>query len=386
MHGRSLTAALALLAALPYGRALAQDSDYPNRIVTIVAPSAPGGLYSLFARILGNKLEQRLGRSFVVENRPGASSVVGALAVARAPPDGYTLMIASGATMAVNVSLHRKLPYDPAGDFVPIALIARVPEVVVVTAALPVRSLADLVALAKTRPLTFASAGPGTAQHLEGEMLKSALGLDMLHVPYKGALPALNDVVGGHVATMFTPIPNALPLIGSGKVRAIGLATSARVEALPDVPSLAAVGVPGFEAGGWFMLVAPAGTPKPVIDRLHAELRAIVAEPEVRQELVRQGLIPVDTPSSDDLRTFVRDEIAYWDRTLHKIGLAGSMEKSMVARTRRLLMGLGFGLIVGMAPASRAEDYPSKPVKIIVSLAPGGLADMFARLRGQHMS
>ncbi len=317
---------VALLLALAPARALAQDSGYPDRIVTIVAPSAPGGLYSLFARILGSRLEQRLGRSFVVENRPGASSVVGALAVARAVPDGYTLMIASGATMAVNVTLHRKLPYDPAVDFVPIALIARVPEVLVVSAALPVRSLADLVALAKTRPLTFASAGPGTAQHLEGEMLKSALGLDMLHVPYKGALPALNDVVGGHVAMMFTPIPNALPLIGAGKVRAIGLATSERVEALPDVPALADIGVPGFEAGGWFMLVAPAATPRPIVDRLHAELRAIAADPDVRAEFVRQGLIPVDTPSPDDLKTFVRREIADWDRVLHAIGLAGSME------------------------------------------------------------
>src|SRR5712671_5097869 len=209
MNGRSLTVALALLAALACCRAGAQDSDYPNRIVTIVAPSAPGGLYSLFGRILGTRLEQRLGRSFVVENRPGASSVVGALAVARAVPDGYTLMIASGATLAVNVTLHRQLPYDPVADFVPIALIARVPEVLVVNPALPVRSLADLAALAKgppPRPLTFASAGPGTAQHLEGEMLKQALGLDMTHVPYKGALPALNDVMGGHVTMMFTPI------------------------------------------------------------------------------------------------------------------------------------------------------------------------------------
>jgi tripartite-type tricarboxylate transporter receptor subunit TctC len=235
-------------------------------------------------------------------------------------------MIASGATMAVNVTLHRKLPYDPATDFVPIALIARVPEVLVVNAALPVRSLADLVALAKTRPLSFASAGPGTAQHLEGEMLKRALGLDMLHVPYKGALPALNDVVGGHVAMMFTPIPNALPLIGSDKVRAIGLATSERVEALPDVPPLAAIGAPGFEAGGWFMLVAPAATPRLIIDRLYAELRAIMADPAVREEFVRQGLIPVATPSPDELRLFVRREVAYWDRTLHNIGLAGSME------------------------------------------------------------
>jgi tripartite-type tricarboxylate transporter receptor subunit TctC len=323
MDRRSLSVALALLAALWCDCALAQGFDYPNRMVTIVAPSAPGGLYSLFARILGNKLEQRLGKSFVVENRPGASSVVGALAVARAVPDGYTLMIASGATMAVNVTLHRKLPYDPAEDFVPIALIARVPEVLVVSAALPVRSLADLVAFAKTRPLTFASAGPGTAQHLEGEMLKQALGLDMTHVPYKGALPALNDVMGGHVTMMFTPIANALSMIQAGKVRAIGLADRDRVEALPDVAPLADIGVPGFEARGWFMLVAPAATPAPIVARLHAEVRAVLADPELRAQFIRQGLIPVETPSPEELKSFVREQIAYWDHTLHKIGLAG---------------------------------------------------------------
>ncbi|HEY2137974.1 MAG TPA: tripartite tricarboxylate transporter substrate-binding protein, partial [Xanthobacteraceae bacterium] len=191
---------------------------------------------------------------------------------------------------------------------------------------LPVRTLTDLVARAAEHPLTFASAGPGTAQHLEGEMLRHALGIDMLHVPYKGALPALNDVLGGHVAMMFTPIPNALPLIGAGKLRAIGLATRERVEALPDVPPLADIGVAGFEAGGWFMLVAPAATPQPVVERLHAELRAILADPTLRQDFVRQGLIPVDTPSPDALKLFVRDQIAYWDRTLHAIGLAGSME------------------------------------------------------------
>ncbi len=296
---------------------------YPERNVTIVAPSAPGGLYSLFARILGHGLEERLGRTFVVENRPGAASVVGAVAVAHAAPDGYTLMIASGATMAVNVTLHRQLPYDPRTDFVPIALIARVPEVLVVNPALPVHTLADLTALAKTQPLTFASAGPGTAQHLEGEMLKSALHLDMTHVPYKGALPALNDVVGGHVSMMFSPVANALSMIEAGKVRAIGLATRTRVAALPGVAPLAEVGVPGFEASGWFMLVAPAATPAPIVARLHQETRAILADPKLRAQFVAQGLIPVDTPSPDELKAFVREQIAYWDRTLHRIGLAG---------------------------------------------------------------
>jgi tripartite-type tricarboxylate transporter receptor subunit TctC len=318
-HSLAVALTLVVLAA---GRAGAQ-AEYPDRIVTIVAPSAPGGLYSLFARILGSRLEQRLGRPFVVENRPGAASVIGAQLVARAAPDGYTLMIASGATMAVNVTLHKQLPYDPVADFVPIALIARVPEVLVVNPALPVYSLADLAALAKTQPLTFASAGPGTAQHLEGEMLRQVLGLDMTHVPYKGALPALNDVIGGHVTMMFSPVANALSMIAAGKVRAIGLAARERVEALPAVPPLAEIGAPGFEASGWFMLVAPAATPRPIIDRLHAETRTILAEPELRAQFVRQGLIPVDTPPPDQLEAFVREQIAYWDRTLHKIGLAG---------------------------------------------------------------
>jgi len=259
----------------------------------------------------------------VVENRPGAASVVGAQSVARAAPDGYTLMTASGATLAVNVTLHKHLPYDPVADFVPIALIARVPEVLVVNPALPVRSLADLAVLAKSQPLTFASAGPGTAQHIEGEMLRQALGLDMTHVPYKGALPALNDVMGGHVTMMFTPIANALSMIQAGKVRAIGVAAGARVEALPEVPPLAEIGAAGFEANGWFMLVAPAATPRAIVARLHDASRAILAEPELRAQFVRQGLIPVDTPSPDELKVFVREQIAYWDRTLHKIGLAG---------------------------------------------------------------
>jgi tripartite-type tricarboxylate transporter receptor subunit TctC len=276
----------------------------------------------LFARIIADRLEQRLRQTFLVENRPGAASVVGAATVARAPADGYTLMVASGATMAVNVTLHKALPYDPLADFVPIALIARVPEVLVVDPALPVRSLADLAALAKTRPLTFASAGSGTAQHLEGEMLKQALGLDMTHVPYKGALPALNDVVGGHVSMMFTPVANALSMIGTGRVRAIGLAARERVAALPDVAPLADLGLPQFDAAGWFMLVAPAATPRAVVDRLHAELREALAEPALRRQFGEQGLIPVDTPAPDALKGFVREQIGYWRDTLFRIGLA----------------------------------------------------------------
>jgi tripartite-type tricarboxylate transporter receptor subunit TctC len=311
-----------LLAALAHGPAPAAES-WPSRVVTIVAPSAPGGLYSLFARVLADRLAPRLGATFIVENRPGAASVVGAGLVAHAAADGYTLMVASGATLAVNVTLHRQLPYDAQRDFVPIALIARVPEVLVVDPALPVRTIADLKTLARTHPLTFASAGAGTMQHLEGEMLKRTLGLDMTHVPYKGALPAITDVAGGHVTMMFSPIPNALGLIQAGKVRAIGLAARKPVAALPGVASLAEVGAPGFETGAWFMLVAPAATPTPIVARLHDETRAILAEPKLRAQFVAQGLVPVETPTVDELKVFVREQIAYWDRTLHQIGLAG---------------------------------------------------------------
>jgi tripartite-type tricarboxylate transporter receptor subunit TctC len=324
---RSAVGGLVLLGVLcAVERAAAQTTDYPNRTVTIVAPSAPGGLYSLFARLLGSKLEQRLGKSFIVENRPGAGSIVGAVSVARAAPDGYTLMVATSTTMATNVTLRKTLPYDPATDFTPITLIARIPEVLVVNAALPVRSVADLVRLARDTPggLNFGSAGPGTSQHLGGEMLKSLLGIEMTHVPYKGMAPALNDIAGGHIAMMFTPVPIALPLIQAGKLRMIGVTTAQRIEPIPEVPPLAEIGVPGYEASSWFMLVAPARTPKEIIDRLHAELRDFTRDPEVRTELIGQGLLPVLSPPPDELKTFVQSEIVRLGKMVQQAGLAGS--------------------------------------------------------------
>jgi tripartite-type tricarboxylate transporter receptor subunit TctC len=314
---------VAALLALP---ATARAQDYPNRTVTIVAPAAAGGLYSVFARLLGMKLEQRLGKSFVVENRPGAGSVIGATSVARAAPDGYTLMVGNNTGLAVAVTLNKNLPYDPTVDFAPISLIASVPEVLVVPVNSPIRSVADLVRLAKEKPgsITFGSAGPGTAQHLEGEMLKHALGIEMTHIPYKGALPALNDVLAGHISMMFSPIANALPQIEAQKLRSLGIASNERFEALPDVPPLAEAGVPGFDAKAWFMLVAPGKTPKDVIDKLHAEVRAIVGDPEVRRELTRQGLIPLDSPPPEVLRDFVRAEVTHWSDVVRQAGLAGT--------------------------------------------------------------
>jgi tripartite-type tricarboxylate transporter receptor subunit TctC len=320
------TAAIGLLAfalAIPQARA----EDYPTHSVTIVAPSAPGGMYSILARLIGGKLEQRYGKSFIVENRPGASSVTGSMVVVRSPPDGYTLMVAASTTLATNVTLHKNLPYDPLTDFVPIALIALSPEVLLINAALPVHSIDDLIRLARTKPggLSFGSAGPGTGQHLNGEMLKSALEIEMRHIPYKGIQPALNDLAGGHIDMMSSPIPMALPLAQSGRVRMLGVTTKERVGAIPDVPPLAEIGVPGYNARTWFMLVAPAKTPRAIVDRLYADVRAALDEPDAREEFIqRQGLIPVHSPSPDELKGFVAGEIARLGDVVRKACLAGS--------------------------------------------------------------
>jgi len=322
--GRMVAVAAAVTAV--FGPVVAHSQDYPNRTVTIVAPAAPGGLYSLFARLVGTRLEQRFGKTFVVENRPGASSVVGATYVARANPDGYTLMVAASSTMATNVTLFKNLPYDPTVDLAPVALIARVPEVLVVNAALPVHSVADIARLAKATPggLHFGSAGPGTSQHLGGEMLKTALGVELTHVPYKGMQPAISDVAGGHIPMTFSPITIALPLIQAGKLRPIGLSMAQRVEALPDVPPLTEVGVKDFDAASWFMLVAPGKTPKDIIEKLHGELRVIGSDRDTRSEFVRLGLVPVESLPPDELKRFVASEIARWANVVRQAGLAGS--------------------------------------------------------------
>jgi tripartite-type tricarboxylate transporter receptor subunit TctC len=267
-----------------------------------------------------------LGKSFIVENRPGASSIVGIVSVMHSAPDGYTLIIANSTGLATNVTVHKSLPYNPTTDLAPVMLIARIPEVLVVNAALGVRSIADLVKLAKATPggLSFGSAGAGTGQHLDGEALKNALGIAMTHVPYKGVSPALNDVAGGHIPMMFSPIPLALPLIQAGKLTTIGVTTKDRVDALPDVPALAEIGVPGYDASTWFMLAAPGKTPKEIIDKLYGTLQGFSADADARQQFIKLGLMPVDSPPPEELKGFVKSEIARWAKVVTKAGLAGS--------------------------------------------------------------
>lgn len=315
-----------LLAALLAAATPAAAQDYPSRPVTIVAPAAPGGLYSLFARLIGAKLEQRFGKPFVIENRPGASSIVGVQSVIRAPHDGHTLIVMNNTGMAVNVSMVKGLPYDPRKDLVPVALIALIPEVLVVNAALPVRSLDDLGKLARQTPggLSYGSPGAGTGPHLSGVLLGSALGVPVTHVPYKGMSPAINDVAGGHIAFMFSPIPPAAPLAAAGKIRMLGVTSREPIEAIPDVPPLSQAGVKAFDAVSWFMLVAPAGTPGEIVERLHREALAAIGDAEMRTELTRLGLVPVRSPPPAELRRFIDDEIARWGDMVKKAGLAGS--------------------------------------------------------------
>ena len=325
MLRQAARAALAAVFWLACGLAVAAQ-DYPNRTVTIVAPSAPGGLYSLFARLLAHRLEQRLGQTFVVENRPGASSIVGSLSVIRSPHDGYTLMIANSTGLAVNPTIRKSLPYDPVKDFAPIAMLGRVPEVLVVNAALPVKTVADLAKLAKSTPggLSYSSAGAGTGQHLGGVLLASLLDVPMTHVPYKGMQPAINDVAGGHIPFMISPIPFALPLAQAGKLRMLGVTTAERVSLIPEVPSLAELGVTGFTAMNWWMLVAPNGTPQAVVDKLHAEVKALMTDTEAQQELLRLGIVPVASPPQGELKPFIATEIVRLGEIVKKAGLAAS--------------------------------------------------------------
>jgi tripartite-type tricarboxylate transporter receptor subunit TctC len=300
--------------------------DYPARTVTIVNPFAPGGGTDLLARMVAQNLEQRLGESVVVENKTGAGSIIAAVAVQKAPPDGYTLLMAPTPTMSVNVSLYKSLPYDPLGDFIPLALLAQTPFVLIVNPQLPVQSVADLIAYSKANPgkLTFASVGPGVPHHLYMEMLKSMTGIQATYVPYRGSLPALNDVVAGHVPMMFCDFGPATGALQAGKVRPLGVSSAFRVPGYPDIPPLAEAGVPGFDAVGWQMLVAPARTPRPVIDRLHRELDGILAKPETKQQILKFGFLPVANRSVEDLQAFVKSETARWGKVVREAGIAGS--------------------------------------------------------------
>jgi tripartite-type tricarboxylate transporter receptor subunit TctC len=316
---------LALIAMSASG-ACARAESYPTRPVSFIVPFAAGGGTEFLARLLGQRLEQRLGKPFVIENRPGGGGVTGAVSVARAAPDGHTILMAPAPVMAINVSLHKKLPYDPATDFVPLALVVASPYVLVVTPSLPVQSVPELIKLARDKPrqLAFASAGAGTPHHLFPHLFQSKTGIEMMHIPYRGSVPALTDVAAGHVQLMFSDIPPALSLINEGRVRAIGVSTKERVAALPHLVPIAEQGVADFDAASWQMVVAPAATPKDIVERLHAEIKEFMVQPEIKEHILRMGLLPIDTPSVANLQIFVQTEIARWSSVVEQAGIAGS--------------------------------------------------------------
>jgi tripartite-type tricarboxylate transporter receptor subunit TctC len=319
---RVVVATLALVVGAGHGAA----QDFPSRNVTMIVPFTAGGAGDILARTLGPKLEQRWGKSLVVDNKPGAGGVIGAVATSKAEPDGHTLMIAPSATMAVNVSLFKALPYDPVADFTPLALVAQTPFVLVVNPDIPVHSIADLIKYAKDKDgkLSYATAGPGVPHHLFAELLKSITGIQMSPVAYRGSLPALNDVVAGHVPLMFVDLGPSLGIIQAGKVRPIGISTRTRFDGLPNVPPLAEVGVPGFDAASWQMIVTPSKTPPAVVAKLHGDIKSVLDEDASKAQIVRNGMLPVATTTVDNLKVFVAAEVARWGKVVQQAGLTGS--------------------------------------------------------------
>jgi len=317
-----IAALLTACSVMPTARA----DDYPARPITLVVPYTPGGSTEILARIVGQKLGEKLGKSVVVEMKPGAGTVIGATAVAQAPPDGYTLLMATPTPMAINVTVHKSLPYDPASDFVPLAMVASAPFLLLVNPELPVHSVKELIAYAKANPgkLSYGSGGVGAPHHLYMELFKSMTGTQMTHVPYKGSLPALTDLVGGQIQLMFCDIPPAAGMIAAHKVRVLGVSTAERVAAYPDVPTVAEAGVPGFAVAGWFMIVAPAKTPRPIVDKLHDALSAVMGAPEIKARIDQLSLVPLSTPSIADMQSFVKSEIARWGKIVQEAGIAGT--------------------------------------------------------------
>jgi tripartite-type tricarboxylate transporter receptor subunit TctC len=320
---RTTLIALALTGASA-GPLWAQAADYPSRQVNFVVPFAPGGGTDILGRLVGQKLSDRFGKPFVVENRPGAGTVTAAVQVTKSAPDGYTIMMATSGTMAMNPTLYKKLPYEPGKDLILVALICNVPFVLVVNPALPVHSVADLVKLAKERQLTYGSGGAGAFHHLMGELFKSTMGIPMTHVPYKGTLPALNDVVAGHIELMFSDLAPAIPLIEGGKVRALGVTTAQRAASAPNIPPLAEIGVAGFDWAAWQSVAVPGATPKEIVAKLNGAVNAAIAEPDVTKQLVTHSFVPIGKGSPDELDRFVKSETARWAKVLQQAGVAGS--------------------------------------------------------------
>lgn len=311
--------ALKLIGALIASFALAQGAfaqAYPGKLVKLMVPFPPGGGVDTLARIVQAKLAEGLGQSVIVENKAGAAGQIGVDSVAKSSADGYTVLIGSPGAMSVAPSLNPKLPYRPLNDLAPVTQGVLISNVLVVNPSLPVKNVAELIALARSQPgkLTFASGGTGSSPHLSGELFKLMAKVDILHVPYKGTSPALNDVVGGQ-ANMFFSDPSALNLVKAGKLRALAQTTATRSPSIPDLPTVAESGLSGYSATNWYGFFVPAGTPAPVIERLNAELVKALNAPEVRSRLVAAGMDPAPS-TPQELGAFLKEDIARWARVV----------------------------------------------------------------------
>jgi tripartite-type tricarboxylate transporter receptor subunit TctC len=315
---RRLTIVVLALLALT-ARGVAQN--YPERVVRIINPYPPGGSVDVMARILAQKLSDNLGQQFIVENRSGGGGNTGSDFVAKAEPDGYTLLFTAPGPLTVNQTLYSKLSFDPATDFAPIALFATAPIVLIVNPAVPANDVRELIALAKKEPgkINFASAGNGTTNHLSGELFKSMAQIDIVHVPYRGAGPAMNDLVGGHVQMFFDLMPVVLPQVAAGKVRALANAGIRRPAALPNVPTVAEQGLAGFDASSWYGLVAPAKTPEPVLAKLREEVAKALKAPDMVARIHELGSEP-GTAFGKDFGAFLAAETRKWAEVIRASG------------------------------------------------------------------
>ena len=291
---RAWGALSALLLAMTGATAWAQTPAWPTKPVTIVVPFVPGGGTDLGARLMAQRLSVRWGQSVVVDNRGGAGGMVGADAVARARPDGYTLLVGNVGTQSINPVLYKKLPYDPDKAFVPVSLIADLPFFVLARPTLPAANVRELIALAKREPgkLSFGSSGNGGAPHLSAEVFAAMSGTSLMHVPYKGGGAAMTDLIAGHLDLMFVSVLESIGHVKAGKMKALAVTTTSRSDSMPDVPTVAESGLPGYESGSWLALLAPAATPKDIVDRIAADMKAVLADEATRQALIQQGAIP----------------------------------------------------------------------------------------------
>jgi tripartite-type tricarboxylate transporter receptor subunit TctC len=299
----------------------AMAQGFPSKPVRIIVPFTAGGTADVLARLIGQKMSDALGQQVLVENRPGAGTVIGTEIVARAPADGHTMLLL-GNSFTINPSLHAKLPYDPVKDFAPVTMVVRSPQVLVVGPAMPVKSLAEFIALVKSRPGQFslATVGPATTQHIASEMLKSTMKLDMIYTPYPGGAPAVTALVGGHVSAVLANYSEVAQQVSSGKIRALAVTTRERIDPLKDVPTVAESGFPDFEAVATFGLVATGGSPPAAIARLNAEVNNALNAPDVRDKLVAQGLYPAGS-TAEQFGAHLRTEMAKYARVIKESGI-----------------------------------------------------------------